>query len=225
MVCISCPFCDSEIELDSDLFGEYLCPMCDETLLYDNGEMLDEPIVLRGSYTLLTRENFISAISLLVMAVFTFGIVALIVLFVWGITRMSEKKEIEKRRMSGDPYPEKIQAAGIRIEVNKKIKLLHRNEKKLLEFYPNELTQIEHTQRYHSSSYSLFSGDIPPRDDLGSIKIFLNGRYACNIVMLTTKDGENICRILNHLFGVPHSIKRKRIVVSDTGGDGGGGGG
>ena len=40
MVAILCPFCDQKIELDRDLSGEYLCPMCDETLLYENMDLI-----------------------------------------------------------------------------------------------------------------------------------------------------------------------------------------
>jgi hypothetical protein len=63
------------------------------------------------------------------------------------------------------------------------------------------------------------------KESKGSIKIFLNGTYAASIIDLTTKKGVEICRVMQNLYGVPHSVDRQVIVVRSDGGDGGGGGG
>ena len=217
MVRILCPFCDQEFELENDLSGEYICPMCDETVLYENNDVLEEPIVF-GKYSIFfTLENILNGLLFIIFSIVTLGIVAFIVLLVFGAAGMNDKREINRRMIAGDPYPEKIAAYGIRIDVNKKMKLLHWKQKKQLEFYPNEITSIEHTQRFHNGRFILF------KESKGFIKIFLNDSYACSIRDLSTKQGVEICRVLQYLYGVSYSVVRQEVVYE--GGDGGSGGG
>lgn len=230
MVSILCPFCDREIELDKDLSGEYLCPMCEETVLYENKDLLEKPIVFGKYSNFFTLENILSGLFLILFSIATFGIVAIIVLLAFVVKEVSEKREINRRMIAGDPYPEKISAYGIRIDVNKKMKLLHWKEKKQLEFYPNELTSIEHTQKYYKGRFKLFSSIFKrsleftqEKESKGYIKIFLNDSYACSILDLTTKQGVEICSVLKKLYGVSHSVDRQAIEYE--GGDGGSGGG
>ena len=232
MVRILCPFCDQEIELDNDLSGEYLCEMCEETLLYENKDLLEKPIVLGKHSNFLTVQNIVSWLVVILLSIPTFGIIALIVALGFVIAEVADRREIQRRAISGHPYPEKISAYGIRIDVNKRMKLLHWREKKQLEFYPNELTSIKHEQRYYAGRFKLFTSILKrsweftsDKESKGSIKIFLNGTYAASIIDLTTKKGVEICRVLQNLYGVPHSVDRQVIVVRSDGGDGGGGGG
>ena len=230
MVGILCPFCEQEFELEKDLSGEYLCPTCDETVLYENNELLDKPIVLGKYHDFFEINNIVSVISLIIFSIFTFGVVALLFLIGYVVTEVSNRRQIQRRANSGHPYPEQICAYGIRIDVNQKVKLLHWSEKKQLEFYPNEITSIKHTQRYVAGRNKLFTSILkgswefaPDKERKGSIQIFHNGTLAASIIDLTTKKGEEICRVLQDLYGVAHSVERKAIV--SEGGDGGGGGG
>ena len=230
MVGILCPFCEQEFELEEDLSGEYLCPTCDETVLYENNELLDKPIVLGKYHDFFEINNIVGAIFLIIFSIFTFGIVALLFLIGYVVTEVSNRRQIQRRANSGHPYPEQIFAYGIRIDVNQKVKLLHWSEKKQLEFYPNEITSIKHTQRYVAGRNKLFTSILkgswefaPDKERKGSIQMFHNGTLAATIIDLTTKKGEEICRVLQDLYGVAHSVERKAIV--SEGGDGGGGGG
>ena len=230
MVRILCPFCDQEFELDKDLSGEYLCPMCDETVLYENKDLLEKPIILGKYSNFFTLENLLGGLFFILFSIATFGIVPLIVLLAFVVKEVSEKRDITRRMIAGDPYPEKIFAYGIRIDVNTKMKLLHWREKKQLEFYPNELTSIVHTQRYYPGRFKVLTSMITrslkftsDKEGKGSIKIYLNDSYAGSIIDVTTTKGVEICRVLQNLYGVPHSVNRKAIV--NEGGDGGGGGG
>ena len=230
MARILCPFCDQEFELEKDLSGEYLCPTCDETVLYENNELLDKPIVLGKYHDFFEIHNIVGVISLIIFSIFTFGIAALIFLFGFLVVQLSERREIQRRANSGHPYPGQICAYGIRIDVNQKMKLLHWSEKKQLEFYPNEITSIKHEQRYVAGRFKLFtsilkrSGEFAPdKERKGSIKMFHNGTLAASIIDLTTKKGEEICQVLQNLYGVAHSVER--IAIVREGGDGGGGGG
>ena len=169
-------------------------------------------------------------IFLIIFSIFTFGIVALLFLIGYVVTEVSNRRQIQRRANSGHPYPEQIFAYGIRIDVNQKVKLLHWSEKKQLEFYPNEITSIKHTQRYVAGRNKLFTSILkgswefaPDKERKGSIQMFHNGTLAATIIDLTTKKGEEICRVLQNLYGVAHSVERKAIV--SEGGDGGGGGG
>ena len=63
MVGILCPFCEQEFELEEDLSGEYLCPTCDETVLYENNELLDKPIVLGKYHDFFEINNIVGVIS------------------------------------------------------------------------------------------------------------------------------------------------------------------
>ncbi len=230
MVGILCPFCDQEFELEKDLSGEYLCPTCDETVLYENDEILDKPIVLGKYHDFFTINNIVGVFSLILFSIFTFGIVALLFLIGYVVTEVSNRRQIQRRANSGHPYPEQIFAYGIRIDVNQKVKLLHWSEKKQLEFYPNEITSIVHVQRYYPGRFKVLTSILKrsieftsEKESKGSIKIFHNGTLAASIIDLTTKKGEEICQVLQNLYGVPHSVNRKAIV--HEGGDGGGGGG
>lgn len=232
MVGILCPFCDQEFELEKDLSGEYLCPTCDETVLYENNELLDKPIVLGKYHDFFAIDNIVGVIFFIIFSIFTFGIVALITLIAYVVMEVSNLREIQRRANSGHPYPQQIFAYGIRIDVNQKVKLLHWSEKKQLEFYPNEITSIKHVQRYVAGRHKLFTSILkrsweftPDKEHKGSIKIFHNGTLAATIIDLTTKKGEEICRVLQNLYGVAHSVERKAIVSEGAGGDGGGGGG
>ena len=204
--------------------------MCDETVLYENKELLDKPIVLGKYHDFFEINNIVGVIFLIIFSIFTFGIVALLFLIGYVVTEVSNRREIQRRANSGHPYPEQIFAYGIRIDVNQKVKLLHWSEKKQLEFYPNEITSIKHTQRYVAGRNKLFTSILkgswefaPDKERKGSIQIFHNGTLAASIIDLTTKKGEEICRVLQDLYGVAHSVERKAIV--SEGGDGGGGGG
>ena len=230
MVGILCPFCEQEFELEKDLSGEYLCPTCDETVLYENNELLDKPIVLGKYHDFFEINNIVGVISLIIFSIFTFGIVALLFLIGYVVIEVSNRRQIQRRANSGHPYPEQIFAYGIRIDVNQKVKLLHWSEKKQLEFYPNEITSIKHKQRYVAGRNKLFTSILkgswefaPDKERKGSIEMFHNGTLAASIIDLTTKKGEEICRVLQDLYGVAHSVERKAIV--SEGGDGGGGGG
>jgi len=230
MVGILCPFCDQEFELEKDLSGEYLCPMCDQTVLYENNDILEKPIVLGKYHNFFAIDTIAGVFLFIVFSIFTFGIVVLLFLIGYMVTEVSNRREIQRRANSGHPYPEKISAYGIRIDVDLKMKLLHWSEKKQLEFYPNELTSIKHVQRYHAGRLKLFTSILkrgweftPDKESKGSIKIFLNDLHAGSIIDVNTKKGEEICRVLQNLYGVPHSVDRKAIVRE--GGDGGGGGG
>ena len=230
MVRILCPFCDQEFELENDLSGEYLCPMCDETVLYENNEVLEEAIVFGKYSNFFTLENILGGLVFILFSIATFGIVAFIVLLAFVVKEVSEKREITRRMIAGDPYPEKIAAYGIRIDVNKKMKLLHWKQKKQLEIYPNELTSIEHTQKYYKGRFKLLSSIFKrsleftqEKESKGFIKIFLNDTYACSILDLTTQQGVEICRVLQNLYGVSYSVDRQAIEYE--GGDGGSGGG
>ncbi len=230
MVRTLCPFCDQEFELEKDLSGEYLCPMCDETVLYENNDLLDKPIVFGRYHNFFTVQNVVNWLVVILLSIPTFGIVALIVLFGFLVVQLSERREIQRRANSGEPYPEKISAYGIQIDVNQKMKLLHWSAKKQLEFYPNELTSIEHVQRYYPGRFNALTSILKrsieftsDKESNGSIKIYLNDSYAGSIIDVTTKKGVEICRVLQNLYGVPHSVNRKAIV--HEGGDGGSGGG
>ena len=230
MVGILCPFCEQEFELEKDLSGEYLCPTCDETVLYENNELLDKPIVLGKYHDFFEINNIVGVIFLIIFSIFTFGIVALLFLIGYVVTEVSNRRQIQRRANSGHPYPEQIFAYGIRIDVNQKVKLLHWSEKKQLEFYPNEITSIVHVQRYYPGRFKALTSILKrsieltsEKESKGSIKIFHNGTLAASIIDLTTKKGEEICQVLQDLYGVPHSVNRKAIV--NEGGDGGGGGG
>ena len=230
MVRILCPFCDQEFELENDLSGEYLCPMCDETVLYENKDVLEEPIVFGKYSNFFTLENILSGLVFILFSIATFGIFAFIVLLAFVVMEVREKREITRKMIAGDPYPEKIAAYGIRIDVDKKMKLLHWKQKKQLEIYPNELTSIKHMQRYYNGRFKLLSSIFKRsleftqvKESKGFIKIFLNDTYACSIQDLTTKQGVEICRVLQNLYGVSHSVDRQAIEYE--GGDGGSGGG
>ena len=230
MVGILCPFCDQEFELEKDLSGEYLCPTCDETVLYENDEILDKPIVLGKYHDFFEINNIVGLFSLILFSIFTFGIVALLFLIGYVVTEVSNRRQIQRRANSGHPYPEQIYAYGIRIDVNQKVKLLHWSEKKQLEFYPNEITSIVHVQRYYPGRFKVLTSILKrsieftsEKESKGSIKMFHNGTLAASIIDLTTKKGMEICQVLQDLYGVPHSVNRKAIV--NEGGDGGGGGG
>ena len=132
MVGILCPFCDQEFELEKDLSGEYLCPTCDETVLYEKNELLDKPIVLGKYHDFFEINNIVGVIFLIIFSIFTFGIVALLFLIGYVVIEVSNRREIQRRANSGHPYPEQISAYGIRIDVNQKVKLLHWSEKKQL---------------------------------------------------------------------------------------------
>ena len=230
MVGILCPFCEQEFELEKNLSGEYLCPTCDETVLYENNELLDKPIVLGKYHDFFEINNIVGVISLIIFSIFTFGLVALFFLIGYVVIEVSNRRQIQRRANSGHPYPEQISAYGIRIDVNQKVKLLHWSEKKQLEFYPNEITSIKHKQRYVAGRNKLFTSILkgswefaPDKERKGSIEMFHNGTLAASIIDLTTKKGDEICRVLQDLYGVAHSVERKAIV--SEGGDGGGGGG
>tara|TARA_B110000483_G_scaffold206635_1_gene251078 strand:+ start:195 stop:893 length:699 start_codon:yes stop_codon:yes gene_type:complete len=231
MARILCPFCDQEFELEKDLSGEYLCPTCEETVLYENNDLLEKPIVLGKYHDFFAINNIVGVIFLIVFSIFTFGIGALILLLAYVVSEVSNRREIQRRANSGHPYPEQIFAYGIRIDVDLKMKLLHWSEKKQLEFYPNELTSIKHMQRYHAGRFKLFtsilkrSGEFAPDKELkGSIKIFLNDSHAGSIIDVNMKKGEEICQVLQNLYGVAHSVERIAIAIVSEGGDGGGGG-
>ena len=231
MIVILCPFCDQEIELDRDLSGEYLCPMCDETLLYENMDMIDKPIVLGKYHNFFTIGNIVGATFIVLLSISTFGIFALIVVLWYIFSESANRRETNRRRIAGDPYPEKISAYGIRIDVNQKARLLHWRKKKHLEFYPSELTSIVHVQRYYPGRFRLLSSILnksldftSDKDVNGSIKIFLNDSFAGSITELTTKQGVEICHFLQDLYGVPHSVERQ-VIITDSGGGGSGGGG
>ena len=230
MARILCPFCDQEFELEKDLSGEYLCPTCDETVLYEKNELLDKPIILGKYHDFFEIDNIVGVIFLIIFSIFTFGILALTFLIGYVVIEVSNRREIQRRADSGHPYPEQIFAYGIRIDVNQKVKLLHWREKKQLEFYPNEITSIKHEQRYVAGRLKLFtsilkrSGEVAPdKERKGSTKIFHNGTLAASIIDLTKKKGEEICQVLQNLYGVAHSVER--IAIVREGGDGGGGGG
>ena len=131
MVGILCPFCNQEFELEKDLSGEYLCPTCDEIVLYENNEILDKPIILGKYHDFFAINNIVGAIFLIIFSIFTFGIVALIFLIGYVAMEVSNRREIQRRANSGHPYPEQISAYGIRIDVNQKVKLLQEKESQM----------------------------------------------------------------------------------------------
>ena len=108
MVRILCPFCDQEIELDNDLSGEYLCEMCDETLLYENKDLLEKPIVLGKHSNFLTVQNIVSWLVVILLSIPTFGIIALIVALGFVIAEVADRREIQRRAISDmhewDPF-------------------------------------------------------------------------------------------------------------------------
>jgi hypothetical protein len=48
--------------------------------------------------------------------------------------------------------------------------------------------------------------------------------HAGSIIDVNMKKGEEICQVLQNLYGVAHSVERIAIAIVSEGGDGGGGG-